>query len=88
MLTSITLGLLIVFSLKNRESSTTKHTLSPLADIVLGGLTLILAAVLATGRDARYRERRAKKKEGKAPPRWQRELSHGSPRTTFVVGAC
>ena len=67
--------------------STTKHTLSPLADIVLGGLTLILAAVLATGRDARYRERRAKKKEGKPPPRWQRELSRGSPRTTFVVGA-
>ena len=53
MLTSITLGLLIVFSLKNSGvASTTKHTLSPLADIILGGLTLILAAVLATGRDA------------------------------------
>jgi hypothetical protein len=88
MLTSITLGLLIVFSLKRSGVvSTTQHTLSPLADIVIGGLILILAAVLATGRDAGYRARRAKKKEGKPPPRWQRELSRGSPRTTFVIGA-
>ncbi|HUA70322.1 MAG TPA: GAP family protein [Solirubrobacteraceae bacterium] len=88
MLTSITLGLVIVFSLKNSGIvSTSKHTLSPLADIVLGGLTLIIAAVLASGRDREYRERRAMKKEGKPPPRWQRELRHGSPRTTFVLGA-
>ena len=88
MLTSITLGLLIVFSLKSSGVvSSTKHTLSPLADVVLGGLTLILAAVLASGRDRRYRERRAKKKEGKPEPRWQRELRRGSPRTTFVIGA-
>jgi hypothetical protein len=88
MLTSITLGLLIVFSLQSSGVvSTAKHTLSPLADIVLGGLTLIIAAVFAAGRDARYRERRAKKKEGKAPPLWQRKLSSGSARTTFVVGA-
>ncbi len=88
MLTSITLGLLIVFSLKNSGvASTTKHTLSPLADIVIGGLTLIIAAVLASGRDRSYRERRAKKKEGKPPPRWQRELRRGTPRTTFVIGA-
>lgn len=88
MLTSITLGLLIVFSLKSSGVvSSTKHTLSPFADVVLGGLTLILAAVLASGRDRRYRERRAKKKEGKPEPRWQRELRRGSPRTTFVIGA-
>jgi Sap, sulfolipid-1-addressing protein len=88
MLTSITLGLVIVFSLKRSGVvSTTQHTLSPLADILLGGLTLIIAAVLASGRDRRYRDRRARKKEGKPPPRWQRELNRGSPRTTFVVGA-
>jgi Sap, sulfolipid-1-addressing protein len=88
MLTSITLGLLIVFSLKNSGVvSTTQHTLSPLADIVLGGLLLIVAAVLASGRDRRYRERRAKKKKGKPPPRYERELRRGSPRTTFVLGA-
>jgi len=88
MVMSITLGLLIVFSLeKSGIVSTTKHTLSPLADIVLGGLTLIIAAVLVSGRDERYRERRAKKKEGKPPPRWQRELRRGTARTTFVIGA-
>ena len=88
MVMSITIGLLIVFSLeKSGIVSTTKHTLSPLADIVLGGLTLIIAAVLASGRDERYRERRAKKKEGKPPPRWQRELRRGTARTTFVIGA-
>ncbi len=88
MLTSITLGLLIVFSLKSSGVvSTTKRTISPLADIVIGGLTLIIAAILASGRDQRIRERRAKKKDGKPPPRWQRELSRGTPRTTFVIGA-
>jgi Sap, sulfolipid-1-addressing protein len=88
MLTSITLGLVIVFSLQSSSVvSTTKHTLSPLADIVLGGLTLIIARVLATGRDERYRERRARKKEGKPPPRWQRELRRGTARSTFVIGA-
>jgi hypothetical protein len=88
MLMSITLGLVIVFALRGSSVvSTTKHTLSPLADIVLGGLTLIVAAVLATGRDERYRERRAQKKEGKPPPRWQRELRRGTASTTFVIGA-
>jgi Sap, sulfolipid-1-addressing protein len=88
LLTSITLGLVIVFTLESSSVvSTTKHTLSPLADIVLGGLTLIIAAVLATGRDERYRKRRAKIKEGKPPPRWQRELRRGTARTTFVIGA-
>jgi hypothetical protein len=36
------------------------------------------------------RERRAAKKAAKGPqepPRWQRELSKGSPRVTFLVGA-
>ena len=93
MLTSITLGLLIVLSLKSSGIvSTSKHALSPLADIVLGGLTLIIARVLATGRDKRIQERRAEKKkekhkDGKEPPRWQRALKSGNARTTFVVGA-
>jgi len=93
MLTSITLGLLIVHTLKSSGVvSTTKHTLSPVADLVLGGLALIIARALATGRDKRYQERRAEKKkekhkEGTEPPRWQRALSRGNARTTFVVGA-
>jgi Sap, sulfolipid-1-addressing protein len=43
-----------------------------------------------TGRHERLRERRQPRKAAKpdkGPPRWQRELSKGSPRTTFVIGA-
>src|SRR4029077_5335816 len=43
-----------------------------------------------TGRDTRRRARRERKRAAKAdkePPRWQRALSGGSARTTFVVGA-
>src|SRR5207302_2424914 len=46
--------------------------------------------VLATDRQEGFKERRRARKEArpdKGPPRWQRELSKGSPRTTFVVGA-
>ena len=50
-------------------------------------LALLLASVLARGRDKPIRERRKAKSEVKQPPRWQRELGKGSARTTFVVGA-
>jgi hypothetical protein len=90
-LTSITLGLIIVFSLSNTgATNTTQNTISPAVDIALGAILLTIAFVLGTGRDQGVRERRrARKAEkpDKAPPRWQRELSKGSPRATFVVGA-
>ena len=51
-LTSITLGLLIVFSLHDTGSvSTAKHTLSPIEDIVVGLIALLVAYVLGGGRD-------------------------------------
>jgi Sap, sulfolipid-1-addressing protein len=85
MLTSITLGLVIVFALGGSDAvSTTKRTLSPAADLGLGAIALVLAAVIGTGR---LSERRTRRKEGKEPPRWQRTLSRGTARTTFVVGA-
>ena len=91
MLTSITLGLVIVFSLSDSSATnTTQNTLSPAVDIALGTIVLTLAFVLHTGRHERLRERRRARKQSqpdKGPPRWQRELSKGSPRTTFVVGA-
>jgi Sap, sulfolipid-1-addressing protein len=90
MLTSVTLGLLIVFSLSDSSSvSTTKNTLSPAADFTLGGILLLVALVLASGRDEGFRERRRRKKEGKPQkePRWQKFLSKGRARDTFVVGA-
>jgi Sap, sulfolipid-1-addressing protein len=90
-LTSITLGLVIVFSLSGSSASnTTENTLSPAVDIGLGAIALAVAFVLYTGRHERLRERREARKAAKpdkGPPRWQRELSKGSPRTTFVVGA-
>ncbi len=90
-LTSITLGLVIVFSLPTSSTtSTTENTLSPAVDIGLGAVALAAAFVFYTGRVQRIRERRAARKAEKpdtGPPRWQRELSKGSPRVTFVVGA-
>jgi hypothetical protein len=90
-MTSITLGLVIVFSLSNSSaSSTTKKTLSPAADIALGAILLAVACVLHTGLHKRLKERRQTRNAPKpdtGPPRWQRALSKGSPRITFVVGA-
>ena len=89
--TSITLGLIIVFSLTNTSTTnTTQNAISPAVDIALGAIALTNALVLSTGRDQALRERRQARKAAKpdkGPPRWQRELSKGSPRTTFVVGA-
>ena len=88
---SITLGLVIVFSLSNAgATNTTQNTISPAVDIALGAIALAIAFVLSTGRDQPLRERRQARKAAKAdegPPRWQRELSKGSPRITFIVGA-
>jgi heme A synthase len=91
LMTSITLGLVIVFALKGSSTvSTTENTISPAVDLALGAILLLAALVLGTGRDKRIAERRQKRKgpqEDKGPPRWQQALSKGSARTTFVVGA-
>jgi hypothetical protein len=89
-LTSITLGLVIVFSASNSSTTnTTENTLSPAVDIALGVIALVAAWVVWSGRHERFRERRRERKAAKpdkGPPRWQRELSKGSPRSTFLVG--
>ncbi len=91
LLTSITLGIIIVFSFSNSSATnTTENTISPTVDIALGAIALIVAFVLYTGRVARLRERRRERKAAKpdkGPPRWQRELDKGSARVTFIVGA-
>jgi Sap, sulfolipid-1-addressing protein len=90
MLVSVSLGLLIVFSFPHSSvTSTTRRTLSPAADIWLGLVALLIAFVLHGERFVRLSERRHRRRESKpakGPPRWQRELSKGSPRLTFVVG--
>ena len=91
LMTSITLGLVIVFSLSNSSASnTTENAISPAVDIGLGAIALAVAFVFYTGRAERLRQRRRERKADtpdKGPPRWQRELSKGSARTTFVIGA-
>lgn len=91
LLTSVTLGLVIVFSLRGSSAvSTTRHTLSPAVDIALGAIALVLARVVAGARADRLIDRRRERrltKADKQPPRWQRALSNGSARMTFVVGA-
>jgi Sap, sulfolipid-1-addressing protein len=89
--TSITLGLVIVFSLSNSSATnTTQNTLSPAVNIALGGLALLAAWIVWSGRHARRAERRRARKAAKpdkGPPRGQQELNKGSARTTFAIGA-
>jgi Sap, sulfolipid-1-addressing protein len=97
-MTSITLGLLIVFTLHGSGTeSSSKHTIGPTEDIVLGLLAVTVAWVLRTGRDEPYRERRRAKKDAKLRAREEagkpteslplRMLGKGDPKVTFVVGA-
>jgi hypothetical protein len=89
MTTGITLGIVIVNWLKNSGVvSSSKHSVSPAIDIALGVLALVLAVVVGTGewskRQARRRAKRASRP--KKVPKWQRILSRGSARSTFVIG--
>jgi hypothetical protein len=87
---SLTCGMLLVFTLPGSSTSSTgKHTVNPILDIVLGAVILLIAFVVGTGRDRRRRawsERRREKAQDKPPPRWKRSLSKGSARDTFIVG--
>jgi Sap-like sulfolipid-1-addressing protein len=96
LMTSITLGLVIVFALDGSSgaTSTGQSTVSPATDLALGGLLLVVANLIRPGRTrsergrlAERRRRRSERKSEKGPPRWQRALSNGTARTTFVIGA-
>jgi hypothetical protein len=88
-LTSITLGLLIVFVLDADGPlfDSSQRALSPAFDLTLGLLALIVAFVLHSGRHERLAQRRREKRAGKEDPRWLRELGKGDPRIAFAVGA-
>ena len=97
-MTSITLGLVIVFTLHGSSTeSTSKHTISPVEDIAIGLLLAALAFVLATGRDQPFQQRRQDKKDAKLKAKQEagkpteslplRLLGRGDPKVTFVVGA-
>jgi hypothetical protein len=89
LLTSITVGLVVVFSLHDTGSAeAAKRTLSPLEDLVIGALLVVAAIVLRSGRMEERRERRkaakaAKPKKESLP---ERLLGRGSARVTFFVG--
>ena len=96
--TSITLGLVIVFTRGGSSTtSTAKHTIGPVEDIVLGLLAIAVAFVLVTGRDQPLQHRRKTKQAAKLEARRKagkptqslplRVLGKGDPRLTFVVGA-
>lgn len=88
-LTSISLGLLIVFSLHgSTATSTARSSLTPAEDLVFGAIALTVGIVLRTGRADRIRERRRRKKGDAKKESWpERMLGRGSPRVTFAVGA-
>jgi Sap, sulfolipid-1-addressing protein len=96
--TSITLGLVIVFTLHGSSTeSTSRDTISPVEDIVVGLLAILIAWILRTGRDQPYQARRRAKKQSKLRAREQagkpteslplRMLGKGDPKVTFAVGA-
>jgi hypothetical protein len=88
LMTSVTLGLVIVFSLDG-SAKTAQHTLSPALDLALGALLIVVSYAIRNGgrTESERRRRRREARESKGPPRWQRTLSKGSARATFVVGA-
>jgi Sap-like sulfolipid-1-addressing protein len=90
LVTSITLGIVIVRTLEDSGAvSTAKHKVNPIVDLALGAILLVVAVVLATDRDRRVREARARRKAQAEPktPRWQQWLGRGNPKVTFAVGA-
>jgi hypothetical protein len=93
--TSISAGLVIVLALHDSGAvSTSKQTIGPVEDLVIGALLLLVAYVLGSDRDARLRERRARRRQAKLAKNGGKEkealpmrlLGRGSPRIAFVVG--
>ena len=87
MLTSVTLGLVIVFTLEGSAfEKAAKQSAHPTMVLTIAGLLLVVVLVLATGRDKAFEERRAIRRESKEPPRWQRWMQKGDAKITFVIG--
>src|SRR5581483_5094819 len=87
-LTSITLGLVIVFSAEHSGIvSSGKKSINPAIDFALGGILIVLSLLLRSDRDRRIRERRAehKREKPKKPPKWQTFLTKGNFKVTIVI---
>ena len=83
-------GLVIVFALKDTGAEhTTRHTVSPIVELVVAALLVVAAVALAKGEGKRVRERydrRHRRRKGRNPPKWQRMLRRGSPSYSLAVG--
>jgi hypothetical protein len=93
-LASIGLGLAIVFSLHNSAGvESGKKTLSPVEDLALGAILVIVGWVLLSGRATEMKEGHRRRKEAKHGPAEPKEslperlLGRGSPKIAFAVGA-
>ena len=87
MVTSIVCGVILASVVHGTPAAhTAKHKISPLIDLGLAAIALILAVVLATGRDKPFEKRRAERGVDKKPPKWQQRMQSGTARTTFVIG--
>jgi hypothetical protein len=84
-LTSISVGLLIVFSFHGSGATeTARTTLTPAEDLVFGAIAVIVGLVL---RSEFGEERRRRKQEGAKEPWTQRMLGRGSAKVAFAIGA-
>jgi hypothetical protein len=84
-LTSITVGLLIAFTLHDTSGvETAQTTLSPGEDLVFGAIAVIVGLVL---RSEFGEARRQRKKESAKEPWAQRMLGRGSAKVAFAIGA-
>jgi len=73
-LTSIGLGMAIVFSLHNTsEVESSKKTLSPLEDLVFGAILMIVGWVVLSGRASEMKQHRRERKEAKHGPAEEKE---------------
>ncbi len=88
-LTSITLGILIVFELSGDAGiNSAQRTLSPLGDLLLGALLVTAGLVLRGQRMEDRRERKKAAKEAAEPKQSlpERLLGRGDARLTFFAG--
>jgi hypothetical protein len=84
-LTSISAGLLIVFSFHQSSGvESARTTFTPAEDLVFGAIAVIVGLVL---RSELGEERRQRKKETEKESWPQRMLGRGSPKVAFAVGA-
>jgi hypothetical protein len=89
LLTSLTIGFLIVFVVHDASSTTTaRNAVSPSVDVAIGAIFLFVAYVLRAGHDQRLKERRRAKKPAveKSPSKVEQLLGRGSARVTFALG--